>query len=103
VSVGTQKKPIVANARRAPGSVLVRHAEDRLAKFFAHASPSAMSPMPGEPIPVKLEANSLPTNDGLGVNEVQGFLPSWPEAPLHNPKESFSMRKLTPRAILCEN
>jgi len=49
--------------------------------------------------PVQLEASSMPANESLRLNEGQGSLPSRPEVPQHNPKESVGAGKSWPRAM----
>jgi hypothetical protein len=41
----------------------------------------------------------MPADNSLGLNEDQSSLPSWPEAPQHNPEESIGIRKPEPRAM----
>ena len=101
--VEAQHSEFTMDPRRSPGSVLVHYAEDELAQFPAQSFSSRMRGMTGKPGPVELEASLMPANHCLRFNEDQSSLPSRPEAPERDPKESIGTRKSLPWAMTHEN
>lgn len=91
------------DSRSSPASVFGHHLEDEIAQFPAQAFPSCTLAMPGEPGPIELEPSSMPANNSLGLNEDQSSLPTRPEPPQHNPKESVGTGKPWPRAMSRED
>ena len=65
---------LAVNAWRSPGSILGHHAENEFAQLHAYRSSSGVYPMPREPRPIEPEADSMPTDNSLGLNEDQLWL-----------------------------
>jgi hypothetical protein len=91
------------NPRRSPRFVFGYHAEDEFTQFPVHAFSSHTLAMPGQPGPVELKASSMPTDNSLGSNEDQGSLPSRPDTPQSNPKETIGTGKPWPWAMSRED
>ena len=101
--IKTKHLELAMNPRRSPSPVFGHHPKNELAQFLVHAFSSRTPAMPGELGPIEPEASSMPADNSLGSNEDQSSLPSWPEAPQHNPEESIGSRKPGPRAMSREN
>jgi hypothetical protein len=85
------------NTRRTPGWVLSHDAKDELTGFLAHTSSTGSSATPREPLPIQLESDSMPADDGLRLHEHQHLPPRRPESSQHHPEPFVSNRKPDPR------
>jgi hypothetical protein len=74
------------NTRRTPGWVLSHDAKDELTGFLAHTSSTGSSATPREPLPIQLESDSMPADDGLRLHEHQHLPPRRPESSQHHPE-----------------
>ena len=81
-----QHLQLAVNAKRTPSRVVSDHPEDEVAKFPADTFSSSARSMPRKPLPIQLEASTVPTNDRLRLDEDQHLFPSRPEPSQHHPE-----------------
>lgn len=75
------------NPSAAPSGIGLPHPLNQRNEFTIDGGSSAD---PGFPAPEEAKANTMPTNDGLGLEEEQDVSPVWPKAHQTNPKQPVS-------------
>jgi hypothetical protein len=81
------------DARSAPGRILNYHAEDQIPQFFTDSLSTHNSSMAGKPIPVKPEADAMPTNNSVRRYDYQRLFPFWPQPSDSNPEQPINASK----------
>ena len=97
--IKTQLEQFSVNARRSPGWIFSRHAENQGSYLRAHTPPTAHSSSSGEPFPVQPKARSMPSHNRLRCDQHERLLPTGPESPQNNPEQLVHGRQSRTRSL----
>ena len=87
--------------RSAPIRVFLCQASDQSPKFPSDLRSAAVGP--GSPTPIQLEATTVPTDYGLGLDDEQGVGPAGPMVAEGGPEESVPGVRKGPRPFLLQH
>ena len=94
---------LTMNTRSTPGWVLGHYAEGELAHFECDSLPATTGAMLRKPRPIRFESGTVPSDNGLRLDENQRLLPPTPKTSQHHPEQSVRGRKVRLRMFLLQD